>query len=141
MTSFFEHQKSSFKRSYLKNLIALASADGSLGQEEKALITRIGLRRGLKAWQIEDLFSNFTNHETFLPESMANRMNMLYDLMELVYVDRKANTNELDYIKSLLEVFQLQPGVMDELTSLFRNGPPSRIDWMDFVDDTCRISV
>jgi len=141
MISFFEHQKSSFKRSYLKNLIALASADGSLGQEEKALITRIGLRRGLKAWQIEELFSHFTNHETFLPESIANRMNLLYDLMELVYVDRKANTNELDYIQNLLEVFQMKPGVMDELTSLFRNGPPSRVDWMDFVDNTCRIPV
>ena len=141
MTSFFEHQKSSFKRSYLKNLIALASADGSLGQDEKSLITRIGLRRGLKAWQIEELFSDCTNHETFLPESMANRMNMLYDLMELVYVDRQANTNELQYIKNLLEIFQMKPEVMDELTSLFRNGPPSRNDWMDFVDNTCRITV
>jgi len=141
MTSFFEHQKSTFKRNYLKNLIALASADGSLAQDEKALITKIGLRRGLKVWQIEELFSDCTTNETFLPESMANRMNMLYDLMELVYVDRQANTNELQYIKNLLEIFQMKPEVMDELTSLFRNGPPSRIDWMDFVDNTCRITV
>jgi len=45
MTSFFEHQRSSFKRNYLRNLIVLASADGSLEVEEKELITRIGLRR------------------------------------------------------------------------------------------------
>ena len=141
MTSFFEHQKSSFKRNYLKNLIALASADGSLGEDEKSLITRIGLRRGLKLWQIEELFFNFADQKTFLPESVANRMNMLYDLMELVYVDRQANENELNYIKNLLDVFQMNPEVMDELTSLFRNGPPSRIDWMDFVDQTCRITV
>lgn len=141
MTSFFEHQKSSFKRSYLKNLIALASADGSLGEDEKSLITRIGLRRGLKLWQIEELFFNFADHKTFLPESVANRMNMLYDLMELVYVDRQANEDELNYIKNLLDVFQMNPEVMNELTSLFRNGPPPRIDWMDFVDETCRIVV
>ena len=141
MTTFFEHQKSSFKRNYLKNLIVLASADGALGEDEKALITRIGLRRGLKAWQIEELFSDVKDHITFLPESMANRMNMLYDLMELVYVDRQANPNEIQYIRNLLDVFQLQPNVMDELISLFKNGSPSRTDWMDFVDDTCRISV
>jgi len=141
MTSFFEHQKSSFKRNYLKNLITLASSDGSLGDDEKLLITRIGLRRGLKVWQINELFSDFSDHETFLPESMANRMNMLYDLMELVYVDRQANANELNYIKNLLDVFQLKPELMDDLTSLFRNGPPSRMDWMDFVDNTCRITV
>ena len=141
MTTFFEHQKSSFKRNYLKNLIVLASADGALGEDEKSLITRIGLRRGLKAWQIEELFLDVQDHTTFLPESMANRMNMLYDLMELVYVDRQANPNEIQYIRNLLDVFQLQPNVMDELISLFKNGSPSRTDWMDFVDDTCRISV
>ncbi|HEX6892832.1 MAG TPA: hypothetical protein VF141_19120 [Chryseolinea sp.] len=141
MTTFFEHQKSSFKRNYLKNLIALASADGALGEDERALITRIGFRRGLKAWQIDELFSDVKDHKTFLPESMANKMNMLYDLMELVYVDRQANTNEIQYIKNLLDVFQLKSEVMDDLISLFRNGPPSRMDWMDFVDNTCRIAV
>lgn len=141
MTSFFEHQKSSFKRSYLKNLIVLASADGALGDDERLLITRIGLRRGLKAWQIDELFSDTGVHKTFLPESMANRMNMLYDLMELVYVDRQANANEISYIKNLLEVFQLKQDLMDELISLFKSGPPSKMDWMDFVDNTCRITV
>ena len=141
MTTFFEHQKSSFKRNYLKNLIVLASADGTLGEDEKSLITKIGLRRGLKAWQIEELFSDFDDHNTFLPESMANRMNMLYDLMELVYVDRQANASEIQYIKNLLDVFQLKPELMGELTSLFRNGPPDRADWIDFVDNTCRVAV
>jgi len=141
MTTFFEHQKSSFKRNYLKNLIVLASADGALGEDERSLITRIGLRRGLKTWQIDELFSDARDHQTFLPESMANRMNMLYDLMELVYVDRQANANEILYIRNLLDVFQLKQDVMVELISLFKNGPPSKIDWMDFVDDTCRITV
>lgn len=141
MTTFFEHQKSSFKRNYLKNLIALATADGTLGADEKALITKIGLRRGLKVWQIDELFSESANHTTFLPESMANRMNMLYDLMELVYVDRQANANEIEYIKNLLDVFQLKPSLMDELSMLFKNGTPSKTEWMEFVDETCRIAT
>jgi uncharacterized tellurite resistance protein B-like protein len=141
MTTFFEHQKSSFKRNYLKNLIVLASADGALGEDERSLITKIGLRRGLKTWQIDELFSDNSDHKAFLPESMANRMNMLYDLMELVYVDRQANENEIGYIRNLLEVFQLKQHLMDELISLFKNGPPSKLDWMDFVDNTCRITV
>jgi len=141
MTTFFEHQKSSFKRNYLKNLIVLASADGALGEDERSLITKIGLRRGLKAWQIDELFSDNSDHKTFLPESMANRMNMLYDLMELVYVDRQANENEIGYIRNLLDVFQLKQDLMDELISLFKSGPPSKVDWMDFVDNTCRITV
>jgi hypothetical protein len=141
MSSFFEHQKSSFKRSYLKNLIVLAASDGLLGDEEKSLITKIGLRRGLKAWQIEEMFGDSSQHEIFLPESMANRMNMLYDLMELVYVDRQANINEIAYIKNLLDAFQLKPETMDELTRLFEDGTPLPLDWRDFVDEVCGISV
>jgi hypothetical protein len=141
MASFFEHQKSSFKRSYLKNLIVLAESDGSLGHEEKSLITKIGIRRGLKLWQIEEMFGDLSHHEIFLPESMANKMNMLYDLMELVYADRQANINEIAYIKDLLEAFELKPETMDALTRLFQDGTPSRLDWRDFVDEVCGISV
>jgi uncharacterized tellurite resistance protein B-like protein len=140
MTSFFEHQKSSFKRNYLKNLIVLASADGSLKDEERSLINKIGLRRGLKSWQIDQLFDDVSNHhELFLPESMANRMNMLYDLMELVYIDRQANNNEVDLIKDLLTAFHLRPEIMQELTELFKNGTPDARDWRDFVDEVCHI--
>lgn len=141
MTSFFEHQKSSFKRNYLKNLIVLASADGALREEEMSLVTKIGLRRGLKGWQIQELFEDTGNHQLFLPESMANRMNMLYDLMELVYVDRQANENEIVFIRNLLTAFQLEPEIMGELTQLFKNGTPAALDWRDFVDSVCCVSV
>jgi uncharacterized membrane protein YebE (DUF533 family) len=137
MTSFFEHQRSSFKRNYLRNLIVLASADGSLEAEEKALITRIGLRRGLKAWQIDELLGDTTKHEVFLPESIANRMNMLFDLMELVYANRQVNENEIAYINGILVAFQLPLTVMDELTKLFGQGTPTSLQWRDFVDDIC----
>jgi uncharacterized tellurite resistance protein B-like protein len=137
MTSFFEHQRSSFKRNYLRNLIVLASADGSLEPEEKALITRIGLRRGLKVWQIDELLQDKTKHDVFLPESMANRMNMLFDLMELVYANSQVNENEILYIKGILEAFQLPLTLMDELIELFENGTPSSLQWRDFVDEIC----
>jgi hypothetical protein len=140
MSNFFEHQKSSFKRNYLKNLIVLAGSDGCLKEEEVSLITKIGLRRGLKGWQIDQLFEDKTQHELFLPESLANRMNMLYDIMELVYVDRQANKNELTFIENLLVEFQLNPETMGELQVLFQHGTPSALDWRDFIDSVCCIS-
>ena len=141
MSNFFEHQKSGFKRNYLKNLIVLAGADGCLKEEEVSLITKIGLRRGLKGWQIQELFDDKKQHELFLPESLANRMNMLYDIMELVYVDRQTNKNELTFIENLLAEFQLNPDTLGELQVLFQHGPPSALDWRDFVDSVCCISA
>ena len=141
MSNFFEHQKSSFKRNYLKNLIALAASDGFLKEEEVALITKIGLRRRLKGWQIQQLLDDKAGHELFLPESVANRMNMLYDIMELVYVDRNANKNELVFIENLLSEFKLKTEIMDDLMSLFQHGTPSALDWREFVDSVCCIAV
>lgn len=141
MSIFFEHQKSSFKRNYLKNLIALASSDGCLKDEEAALITKIGLKRGLKTWQIQQLFEEKIEHDLFLPESVANRMNMLHDIMELVYIDRSTNKDELVFIENLLTEFDLKPETMHDLMSLFQHGTPSALDWREFVDSVCCIAV
>lgn len=141
MSHFFEHQKSSFKRNYLRNLIVLASADGTLQREENALIHKIGIRRGLKPWQIEELFEQTTPHTLFLPESMANRMNMLYDLMELVYIDLHTNDEELLFVRELLVAFGLDPEIMETLKALFENGNPDPMDWRDFVDSVCCVSM
>ena len=141
MSHFFEHQKSSFKRSYMKNLISLAGTDGQLKVEEMSLITKIGLRRGLKLWQIRELFDDKSNHELFIPQSIANRMNMLHDVMELVYADRLAANNELSFIENLLDAFQLKRETMVRLLELFHDGTPSATDWREFEDSVSSIVV
>ena len=55
MTTFFEHQRSSYKKGYMRNLISLASTDGTLDEIERDLIHKIGKTKGLKDWQINDL--------------------------------------------------------------------------------------
>jgi uncharacterized tellurite resistance protein B-like protein len=141
MSLFFEHQTSSFKRSYLRNLIKLASADGVLKDEERHLINSFGIRRGLKTWQIDELFQEELAHELFVPESIANRMNMLHDLMELVYVDRQASKGEMAVISDLLKAFHLDVRLLDTLIHLFHEGTPDPLDWRDFVGDVCCPSV
>jgi len=137
MTTFFEHQKTSYKRNYLKNLICLASTDGSLDTEEKSLILRIGQKRGLKEWQINQLMEDSVCNEVFLPESMGNRMNMLYDLMQIIYADSMVNQREVDFMVSIVEAFKLHPEIVDQLMELFQNCTPSPTEWKDFVDFVC----
>jgi uncharacterized tellurite resistance protein B-like protein len=133
MTSFFEHQRVSYKRSYLRNLIALASSDSQLGAEERELIFRIGQKRGLKLWQIEALLDDPTAHEVFLPESVSNRMTMLYDLMQIIYADNKVDMRELEFLANIVEAFQLHADVTDQLTTLFQQGTPTAEEWRAFV--------
>ena len=134
MTSFFEHQKLSFRKNYLRNLIQLASADGHLDESERQVLFEIGLKRNLKAWQIEELLADATPFEVFIPESFLNRMNLLYDLMQLIYADGVVEEQEIEYVKSMLTAFHLPQNVTTELLIMFKNQPPSAEEWRDFTE-------
>jgi hypothetical protein len=133
MTTFFEHQRTSYKRNYLKNLISLASLDGNFDDNEKALIHSIGIKRGLKGWQIDALLLETGKHEFFLPESVANRMNLLYDVMQIVYADSEVNERELEFVTNIVAIFKLQPDVVNDLITFFQAGTPDAGEWKAFV--------
>jgi hypothetical protein len=132
MTTFFEHQKYSFKRNYLRNLFQLASADGHLDENELAILYSIGVQRKLKCWQIAEILQDDSFFEVFIPESFHNRMNLLFDLMRLLYADGIVDDLEVAYIKNVLSLFSLSPSVTVELLFLFKNGPPSYETWREF---------
>jgi uncharacterized membrane protein YebE (DUF533 family) len=134
MTSFFEHQRSSFKRNYLRNLIVLASADGHLDESEKKMIFEIGKKRGLKEWQIGELLNDNSHFEIFIPDSFMNRMNVLYDLMQIIYADGFVDTNEVAFVKNTLKAFNLSPDLAMELIEMFEESAPSMEDWRDFTE-------
>jgi uncharacterized tellurite resistance protein B-like protein len=137
MTTFFEHQRTSFKRNYLRTLITLAALDGTLDEVEKTLLQKIGLKRGLKEWQITQLLQESTPANTFLPESLSNRMEMLYDLMQIIHADSHVNTVEIEFMASMIEAFKLRPELIGQLMELFRNGVPPAAEWREFAEFVC----
>ncbi|HEY3405650.1 MAG TPA: hypothetical protein VGK59_19840 [Ohtaekwangia sp.] len=143
MTTFFEHQRSTYKRNYLRNLICLASSDGFLDNEEKELLLKIGLKRGLKEWQINELIedNDIAKHEVFLPESVSNRMNMLYDLMQIIYADNHVTQREMEFMTNIIQSFQLRPEIVMDLIRLFEAGTPSHDEWKEFVEFVCEDSI
>jgi uncharacterized tellurite resistance protein B-like protein len=134
MTSFFEHQKLSFRKNYLRNLIQLASADGHLDQSEITVLYEIGKQRNLKDWQIAELLSDKSPVEVFIPDSFLNKMNLLFDLMRLIYADGIVDEKEIAYIKTILTSFNLSYNVVSELLIIFQNGTPSLEDWREFTE-------
>lgn len=134
MTSFFEHQRSSFKRSYLRNLILLASSDGILDDNEKRILFAIGKKRGLKEWQVEELLQDTSEFEMFIPESFGNRMNLLFDLMQIIYADGKVDGSEITFAHKTLSSFNLPPETLVELIQVFKNGTLTPAEWRDFTE-------
>lgn len=135
MTTFFEHQRSSYKKNYMRNLIVLAASDGQMDPGEMNLIYGIGRARGLKDWQLDKLMKeDLQTHELFIPEPLTGRMNLLYDFMQLIYADGIVNNEELEFIKHIIAKFNLRQELADHLIDLFRYGAPSTDEWREFME-------
>ncbi len=139
MTSFFEHQRTSYKRNYMRNLIALASTDGALDPEETRLIYSIGARRGLKDWQIAELLEDTSSHIFFIPESVNNRMNLLFDVMQIVFADGMVTSTEHVFITNIIKALDLQPDLVHELITLFEARTPTMLEWNEFIESVVEI--
>lgn len=139
MTTFFEHERSSYRRNYMRNLIILAALDGQVNEKERKLIYRIGKSRGLKNWQLDELIvEDIRDAEVFVPETPGNRMSLLYDLMLMVYLDGEVDDQETDLIKGIIAKYNLRQELVDHLIDLFRYGAPPAGEWNDFVDHVNR---
>lgn len=126
----------------MKNLIMLAASDGHVNNKEKKLIYGIGKSRGLKNWQLDQLMEeDLSDAEVFIPEAPANRMDLLYDLMLLVYLDGQVDSQETELIKKIVAKFNLRQQLTDHLIDLFCYGAPSAGEWNDFVDHVNRAFV
>jgi len=134
MTSFFEHQKLSFRKNYMRNLIQLASADGHLDETEIRVLLEIAAKRNLKEWQVKELLKDTTPFEVFIPESFLNKMNLLFDLMRLIYADGIVDETEIAYIRQILTAFKLSPDVISEMFILFQHGTPTSDTWREFTE-------
>jgi hypothetical protein len=64
-------------------------------------------------------------------------MNMIYDLMQLIYVDRQVDDKELAFMENLIVAFNLKPEIMVQLMLLFENSTPTRDEWENFTDFAC----
>lgn len=139
MTSFFEHQKLSFRKNYMRNLIQLASADGHLDEQEVHVLVQIAAKRNIKEWQLKELMADNSPFEVFIPESFFNKMNLLHDLMRLMYADGVVQENEKEFVASTLKVFDLPKDLMPELLIMFHNGPPDPESWREFTDSLAQV--
>jgi hypothetical protein len=92
------------------------------------------VRRGLKEWQINELLEDTTKHVFFVPDSVGNRMNLLYDIMQIVYADGIVTNTEINFVKNILGSLDLHQEVLLDILNLFDKGTPTILEWNDFME-------
>jgi hypothetical protein len=124
MRGLFEHQYLSYKKNHIKNLLALAKIDGHMHEKEIELLFKIAKRYGLKVRQVQELIDSGENYQMNVPDNYNDRMNLLYDLVLMVYADEVVNPHEVKFCEDAAEQFGLRKEIISWLLHEFRSGAP-----------------
>jgi uncharacterized membrane protein YebE (DUF533 family) len=132
MIGFFEHQYLSYKKNHIKNLLALAKVDGHMHEKEEALLFKIAKRYGLKERQVQLLMESDEKFEINVPDNHNDKMNLLYDLILMVYADDVVDTHEVKFCEDAVRQFGMKESLVRWLLEVFEKGtPPPPDDWED----------
>lgn len=107
-------------KSHMRNLIEIAGADGSLGEEEKRLLRLAAIRNNISELELKDIQDNASDVRFEVPGNENVKFNQLYDLVHMMSVDKDIHGEEL----RLCEIFAIKFGyrkeVVREMIALIR---------------------
>jgi uncharacterized tellurite resistance protein B-like protein len=131
MNGFFEHQYLSYKLNHIKNLLALAKADGEVHPKEQKMLFKIGKRYGLKERQVQGLIDSKEKFKINVPDNFHDQMNVLYDLILMVWADGVVAAKEISFCENMVIKFGMKKGVVKWLIQeVFERGtPPPPDEW------------
>ncbi|HEY3404605.1 MAG TPA: hypothetical protein VGK59_14545 [Ohtaekwangia sp.] len=130
MIGFFEHQYLSYKKNHIKNLLALAKVDGHMHPKEEALLFKIAKRYGLKDRQVKELINMEEKFKINVPDNHNDKMNLLYDLVLMVYADDVVDKHEVAFCEEAVKQFGMKKELVKWLLKEFDKGtPPPADEW------------
>src|SRR6478736_1089158 len=140
MLGFFEHQYLSYKKNHIKNLLALAKADGFMHEKEEKMLYKIGKRYGLKDRQVKELVDSKEKFQVNVPDNHNDKMNVLYDLMLMVYADEVVEKGEIAFVEGVVKKFGMKKEMVNWLVNeVFDKGTPPRADdWADLKQEALK---
>ena len=112
----FKSKNQDHRKSYLKELIKVAKADGHLEKREYDLILKIGKKLACTTDEIEALSEEIQPDQ--LPEasqSKRHRLELLFDLVAIMMIDTNIDPKELGLCKSIAMKSGFEPEVIDDI--------------------------
>ncbi|MEM1406959.1 MAG: hypothetical protein AAGG59_09310 [Bacteroidota bacterium] len=109
-------------QSHIKNLVALAMADGQMSLEEEHVLFATAHRMGMSSEELEAIKSDPESIEFKVPESYGDKIEQIYDFLSLISVDGSIDTEEVELCRALALKFDLAPRIIDDLLDKFFGG-------------------
>jgi len=136
MIGFFEHQYLSYKKNHIRNLLALAKIDGHVHEKEEALLYKIGKKYGMKDRQVKELINSKEKFKINVPDNHNDKMNLLYDLVLMVYADDVVDKHEVEFCEQAVKQFGMKKDLVKWLLKEFDRGtPPPHDEWDEIKEE------
>lgn len=136
MIGFFEHQYLSYKKNHIKNLLALSKVDGTVHDKEIKLLYKIGKRYGLKERQVKEIIESKEKFKMNVPDNHNDKMNLLYDLLLMIYADEVVDKHEIDFLEETVKKFGFRKEMVKWLFKVFEKGtPPPSDEWKEIKEE------
>lgn len=134
MIGFFEYQYLKYKKNHLKNMVALAAADGYIHEDEIAFLYKIGKKYHLKPLQIKKIIEKNESIEPEIPEHHHQKVAMLYDLVGMMIADKVINDAEMEFCQKMFKKFGYKEILINEMIEMYGSGIDDTDVWEDFLE-------
>ncbi len=94
ITDLFKKRDQSRLRNHLKNVVALANADGRLEESEMALIRKAATTAGVTQEELDALLAHADEIHLTVSGSVTQRIEQFYDLILMMLVDGEIEVHE-----------------------------------------------
>ena len=123
--SFSELFDSEFKnrnKSHFSAIVRVAFADGELSKEEKEFLDKLAIRLEISTAEYEEILENPTKYPINPPYLHSQRLERLYDLARMVYVDHILGPKQKEVLTKFALALGFTPGnvsfIVDKALSL-----------------------
>ena len=111
---FYSNEKQKHK-SYIKNLLEVAIADGKLDDSELNVIIKIAANFEMTKDEVMTIKDTHPDIEFTPPSSYSAKVKLLEDLVKIMIADKQIDENEVKICKDLALKLDIAPVIVDEL--------------------------
>lgn len=118
LLELFDSRDKKKRLSHIRNLLALACADGSIEKSELDLIFRIGARAGLTPNELQRIMERPDSVKFYPPESDREQIEQLYDMVLIMMVNGELHKNEIAFCKLTALRLGFKPAIIDRMIEI-----------------------
>jgi len=125
-SDLFDSEFKTRNKGHFSAIVRVATSDGELSQEERTFLDKLAVRLEISKEEYEEILENPLKYPINPPYSYAHRLERLYDLSRMVYVDHVLGPKQKDVLTKFALALGFTPGnvnyIVDKALSLLVMG-------------------